>query len=56
MEPTRGFLPGAAGSAVGRLVRSNYDQLRDAMIEGGHATPDEIAQDLRRFEDPDSLA
>jgi len=46
---------GAAGSAVGRLVRSNYDQLRDAMIEGGHVTPDEIAQDLRRFEDPDSL-
>jgi SAM-dependent methyltransferase len=46
---------GSAGSAVGRLVRSTYDQLRDAMIEGGHVSPDELAQDLRRLEDPDSL-
>lgn len=40
---------------LARLIRSTVDQLRDAMNEGGHITPDELDQDLRRLEDPDSL-
>jgi SAM-dependent methyltransferase len=46
---------GAAGSAVARLVRSTYDQLRDTLVEGGHITRDEINEDLRRLEDPNSV-
>lgn len=46
---------GTGGSVVARLIRSTYDQLRDAMIEGGYITLDELAQDLTRLDDPDSL-
>ena len=44
------------GQSVGAsLVRSNYDQLRDAMIEGGHITAEQFAQDVKRLDDPDFM-
>jgi SAM-dependent methyltransferase len=46
---------GAGGSLVARLVRTNYEQLRDDMIEGGHITPDELDQVLQALDDADSL-
>ena len=46
---------GAGGSTVARLIRSNYDQLRDAMIEGGHIAPHRLDQELRWLDDPDCV-
>jgi ubiquinone/menaquinone biosynthesis C-methylase UbiE len=46
---------GAGGSVVANLVRSNFCQLRDAMIQGGHITAEEIEDDLKRLDHPDSL-
>jgi SAM-dependent methyltransferase len=46
---------GAGGSVIAMLVRSNYCQLRDAMIEGDHISVQEFEDDLKRLDDPDLL-
>jgi SAM-dependent methyltransferase len=46
---------GGGGSVVAKLVRSNFCQLRDAMIERGYLTTEELEDDLRNLDDPDSL-
>jgi SAM-dependent methyltransferase len=46
---------GGGGSVVAKLVRSNFCQLRDAMIERGYLTAEELEDDLRNLDDPDSL-
>jgi hypothetical protein len=40
---------------VARLVRSNFCQLRDTMIEAGYFTAEDLEGDLRRLDDPHSL-
>jgi SAM-dependent methyltransferase len=46
---------GAGGSVVAMLLRSNYCQLRDAMIEGDHISVKEFEDDLKRLDDPNLL-
>jgi SAM-dependent methyltransferase len=46
---------GAGGSVVAKLVRSNYCQLRDVMIERGYITAEELEYDLTNLDDPDSV-
>jgi len=46
---------GAGGSLVARLVRANYEQLRNDMVEGGHITPVELDQVLQALDQADSL-
>jgi len=46
---------GAGGSAVAMLIRSNYLQLRDAMLEGDHISAKEFEDDLKRLDDPGLL-
>jgi SAM-dependent methyltransferase len=43
---------GNTESAEAKLFRSACDQLRDAMITGGHIAAEDIAHDLRRLDDP----
>jgi SAM-dependent methyltransferase len=40
------------GSAGAGLLRSNFDQLHDAMISSGKLTEQEFAEDIARLEDP----
>src|SRR5215469_9596755 len=49
------FSAGGGGSVVAKLVRSNFCQLRDVMIEAGYLTAEELEDDLRNLDDPDSL-
>ena len=46
---------GGGGSVVAKLVRSNFCQLRELMIERGYLTAEELEDDLRNLDDPDSL-
>src|SRR5215470_7061650 len=39
-------------SAGGTFVRSAFEQLREAMIAGGHITAEEYARDIKRLDDP----
>jgi SAM-dependent methyltransferase len=45
----------AGGSIGASLVRTNFDQLREAMIESGHITAEEFERDNRRLDDPEFL-
>ena len=45
------MLPGRSVGAD--LIRTNFDQLRQAMIGGGHITAREFEHDIRRLDDPD---
>lgn len=47
---------GEGGSVEASLLRSNYDQLRDVMIEGGHITTEELEEDLTHLDDPACLS
>jgi ubiquinone/menaquinone biosynthesis C-methylase UbiE len=40
------------GSAWGRLVRANFEQMRDAILASGAVTNEEFEEDLRRLDDP----
>jgi SAM-dependent methyltransferase len=42
-----------SGSVGASLIRANFDQLREAMITGGHLTAEEFERDIKRLEDPD---
>ena len=46
---------GGGGSVVARLVRSNFCQLGDVMVGLGYVTAEELEDDLRNLDDPDSL-
>jgi SAM-dependent methyltransferase len=46
---------GSGGSIEARLLRSNYCQLREAMIECGYITAKDLEHDLKRLDDPDFL-
>jgi SAM-dependent methyltransferase len=46
---------GGGGSVVAKLVRSNLCQLREVMIERGYTTAEELEDDLRNLDHPDSL-
>jgi SAM-dependent methyltransferase len=37
------------------LVRANYEQLREAMIDAGYVTAQEFDEDLERLDDPDFM-
>ena len=50
-EARQFMLPGRSVGAS--LVRSNFDQLREAMIGEGHITAQEFEHDIRRLDDPD---
>jgi SAM-dependent methyltransferase len=42
-----------SGRSVGAsLIRTNFDQLREAMIRSGHITAQEFEHDIRRLDDP----
>ena len=44
------MLPGRSVGAS--LLRTNFDQLREAMIGGGHITAQDFEHDIRRLDDP----
>jgi len=50
-EARQVMLPGRSVGAD--LIRTNFDQLRQAMIGGGHITAREFEHDIRRLDDPD---
>lgn len=41
------------GSPGASLVRANWEQLRDAMVDAGYVTSDDVDRDLARLDDPD---
>jgi len=43
------------GSAGTSLVRANLEQLRDALIAGGHVTEEELEEDIARLDDPEFM-
>jgi SAM-dependent methyltransferase len=43
------------GSAGAALLRSNFEQLREGMIQGGYITPQDLARDMARLDDPNFL-
>jgi SAM-dependent methyltransferase len=43
------------GSAGANLLRSNFEQLREAMIQGGYITAQDLARDMARLDDPNFL-
>jgi SAM-dependent methyltransferase len=43
----------ASGSPGTAIVRANYEQLRETLIDGGYITPQQFAEDLARLDDPD---
>jgi hypothetical protein len=45
----------SAATPGASLMRANYEQLREAMIEAGYITQDEFEQDLARLEAADFL-
>ena len=44
------------GSPVVSLMRANYEQLRDGMIDAHYITPQELDADVARLDDPDFMA
>jgi SAM-dependent methyltransferase len=44
---------GGGGSVETKLLRSNYHQLRNALIEGGHIGAEDLDYDLKRLKDPE---
>jgi ubiquinone/menaquinone biosynthesis C-methylase UbiE len=44
------------GSPGASLLRSNYEQLRGAMIEAGYVTPQEFEKDIAQLQDPSFVA
>jgi SAM-dependent methyltransferase len=44
-----------ANSPGASLMRANYEQLRDAMIQAGYITEQQFNQDLARMEEPDFM-
>jgi SAM-dependent methyltransferase len=46
---------GGGGSAAASLMRATWCQLRDAMIERGHSTANDLEDDLERLDSPDVL-
>jgi ubiquinone/menaquinone biosynthesis C-methylase UbiE len=43
------------GSAGASLTRANFEQLRDALIGGGHVTAQEMEADIARLDDPEFM-
>jgi ubiquinone/menaquinone biosynthesis C-methylase UbiE len=43
------------GSAGASLKRANFEQLRDALITGGHVTAEELEEDIARLDDPEFM-
>lgn len=41
------------GSPGASMLRANFEQLREALIDGGYIGPKEFADDLARLDDPD---
>jgi len=44
------------GSPGASIVRANFEQLRELMIEGNYVTPQQFEQDLARVDAPDFVA
>jgi 2-polyprenyl-3-methyl-5-hydroxy-6-metoxy-1,4-benzoquinol methylase len=45
-----------SGSIGASIVRANFEQLRDRLIEGGYITVQEFADDIARLNEPDFMA
>jgi hypothetical protein len=41
------------GSTGASLIRTNFEQLHDALIAGGYATEEELQEDIERLADPE---
>jgi len=43
------------GSPGASMVRANYEQLRQAMIDGGWVTQQQFEEDMARLDDPEFM-